>query len=103
MSTGEDHNEEAICWSDTYDNYPATDLKPLYEIMEEKVLDAFAIYLNSGSSWKFKEVKTLSVHFDKNIPLRGSSYKDLPKFIKHKKAVITTLRIQTTSASERAC
>jgi hypothetical protein len=30
----------------------------------------------------------LEVLIDKNVPLRGSSYKDLPKFIKDKKAVI---------------
>jgi hypothetical protein len=44
--------------------------------MKEKVLDAFVGYLKKGSSWRFKEVQSLTVHIDKNIPLRGSSYKD---------------------------
>jgi hypothetical protein len=88
MATGEQQDDKATFWSETHENYPATDLNDLYEIMKEKVLDAFATYLNKGSSWRFKEVKSLTVHIDKNIPLRGSSYKDLPKFVKDKKAVI---------------
>jgi hypothetical protein len=35
-----------------------------------------------------KKVESLTVHIDKNIPLRGSSYKVLPKFLQDKKAVI---------------
>jgi hypothetical protein len=88
MATGEQQDDKATFWSETHENFPATDLNDLYEIMKENVLDAFAIYLNKGSSWRFKEVKSLAVHIDKNIPLRGSSYKDLPKFVKDKKAVI---------------
>jgi hypothetical protein len=42
LGTGEDHDEEAIFWSDAHNNYPATDLIPLYVIRKEKVLDAFA-------------------------------------------------------------
>jgi hypothetical protein len=87
MATGEQQDDEAKFWSETHKNFPATDLNDLYELMKEKVLDAFAAYLNKGSSWRFKKVKSLAVHIDKNIPLRGSSYKDLPKFIKDKKAV----------------
>jgi hypothetical protein len=50
----------------------------------------FAIYLNKGSSsWRFKEVKSLTAHVDMNIPSRSSSYKYLPEFVKDKKAVIT--------------
>jgi hypothetical protein len=80
-------DDQATFWSETHENFPATELNDLYE-MKDKVLDAFANYLNKGSSWRFKEVKSLTVHIDMNIPLRGSSYKDLPKFVKDKKAVI---------------
>jgi hypothetical protein len=88
MATGQKHDEKATFRSETHENFPATDLNNLYKIMKEKALDAFATYLNSGSSWRFKEVESPTVHIDKNISLRGSSYKDLPKFIRDKKAVI---------------
>jgi hypothetical protein len=54
MATGGEQDEEAIFWSETIENFPATDLNDSYEIMKEKVLDAFATYLNSGSIWRFK-------------------------------------------------
>jgi hypothetical protein len=88
MATGEQPEDKATFLSEIHENFPATDLNDLYEILKEKVLDAFATYLNKRSNWKFKEVKSLAVHIDKNIPLRGSRYKDLPKFVKDKKVVI---------------
>jgi hypothetical protein len=88
MATGEQHDDKPTFWSEAHENFPATELNDLYEIMKEKVLYAFASHLNKGSNWRFKEVKSLTVHNDRNIPLRGSSYKDLPKFVKDKKAVI---------------
>jgi hypothetical protein len=67
MAIGEQQDDQATFWCETQENFPATDLNDLYEIMKEKVLDAFANYLNKGSSWRFKEVKSLTVHIDKNI------------------------------------
>jgi hypothetical protein len=88
MATGEQQDDQATFWSETHENFPATDLNDLYEIMKEKVLDAFDNFFNKGSNWRFKEVKSLTVHIDKNIPLRSSSYKDLTKFVRDKEAVI---------------
>jgi hypothetical protein len=88
MATGEQQDDQPTFWSETHENYPATYLNHLYEMMKEKVLDTFATYLNEGNNWRFKKVKSLAIHIDKNILLRGSSYKDLPKFIADKKAVI---------------
>jgi hypothetical protein len=88
MATGEEHEEKEIFWSDVHENYPATDLYNMCNTMKETVLDEFAEYLNNGSSWRFKEVKCLEVYIDKNVSLRGSSYKVLPKFIQDKKVVI---------------
>jgi hypothetical protein len=51
MATGEQHNDKAKFWSETHEIYPATDLNNLYEIMKERVLDAFATYLNNKCSW----------------------------------------------------
>jgi hypothetical protein len=87
MTTGEEHEKKRISWSDVHENYSATDLNNMYNTMKETVLDEFAKYLNNGSSWRFTEVKRLEVYIDKNVPLRGSSYKVLPKFIQDKKAV----------------
>jgi hypothetical protein len=50
MATAEQQDDKATFWSETHENFPATDLNHLYEIMKEKVLDAFATYLNKGSS-----------------------------------------------------
>jgi hypothetical protein len=60
----------------------------MYNTMKDRLLEEFTNYLNEGSNWRFKEVKCLEVLIDKNDPLRGSSYKVLPKFIQNKKAVI---------------
>jgi hypothetical protein len=101
MAAGEQQDDQATFWSETHENFLATGLNNLYEIMKEKVLDAFANYLNKGSSWRFEEVKGLTVHIDKNIQLKDSSYEDLPKFVKDKKAAIT-LRMRTTNFSAGA-
>lgn len=45
-------------------------------------------YINKGSDWRLREVLNLSAFINENQPLRGSSYKDLPKFTKNKKTVI---------------
>jgi hypothetical protein len=89
MATSEEHEEKGIFWSDVHDNYPVTDINNMYITMRETVLDEFAKYLNNGSSWRFKEVHCLEVYIDKNVPLRGRSYKVLPKFVLCKKAVIS--------------
>jgi hypothetical protein len=55
--------------------------------MMDQMLEALASYLNKGSGWRLKEIN-LEVKIYENKPLRGSSYVDLPKFIKDKKAMI---------------
>jgi hypothetical protein len=62
MATGQKQDEEAICWSETYDNFQATDLNDLYEIMKDKVLDAFATFLDKGNSWRFRGQKSNCSH-----------------------------------------
>jgi hypothetical protein len=61
------------------------------------VENEFANYLGKSSGWRLKEVLHLNIKIDVNKPLRGSSYVELPKFIKDKKAVIN---IQNT---DNAC
>jgi hypothetical protein len=88
MATGEEQTKDGVFWSGTFENYPATDLIDLYNTVKDRLLKEFTNYLDEGSNWKFKEVKCLEVLIDKNDPLRGSSYKVLPKFVQNKKAVI---------------
>jgi hypothetical protein len=76
MATGEQQDDKPTFWSETHENFRQLTLTICKKIMKEKVLDAFVGYLKKGSSWRFKEVQSLTVHIDKNIPLRGSSYKD---------------------------
>jgi cell division protein YceG involved in septum cleavage len=88
MGTGEEQTKDGVFWSGTFENDQATDLNDMYNTMKDRLLEELTNYLNEGSNWRFKEVKCLEVLIDKNHPLRGSSYKVLPKFVQNKKAVI---------------
>ena len=56
-----------------------------FETMKQKIIESFA---HGGSGWIFQSIEKLPLNVDKNIPLNGSSYIDLPKEIKTKKAII---------------
>jgi hypothetical protein len=88
MLTGEDETSKAVFRSETSENNPATSVHELYEDMKRQVENEFANYLGKSSGWRLKEVLQLNIKIDVNKPLRGSSYVELPKFIKDKKAVI---------------
>ena len=45
-------------------------------------------YTKDGSEWYLKEIVQLEIHTTEHKPLKGSSYIDLPKWIKDKKAII---------------
>ena len=45
-------------------------------------------YISMGSGWVLHRVAKLVIHTTEYKPLGGSSYVELPKFIKDKKAVI---------------
>jgi hypothetical protein len=42
IATADQQDDKPTFWSETHENFPATDLNDLYEITKEKVLDAFA-------------------------------------------------------------
>jgi hypothetical protein len=44
MTTGEQQDDKPTFWSETHENFPATYLNDLYEIMKEEVLYAFASF-----------------------------------------------------------
>ena len=45
-------------------------------------------YQNNGSGWYFKNIKELQINVVEYFPQKGSSYIDLPVWIKNKKAII---------------
>ena len=51
----------------------------------DKHVDKFT---NNGSGWTLESVMSLSVYIAKYAPLKGSSYIELPKYLKDKKAII---------------
>ena len=66
----------------------STNIPETFEIMKQRMIDLFENFTNEGSGWIFQNIDCLFLNVDKNVPLNGSSYIDLPKEIKAKKAVI---------------
>ena len=66
----------------------STNIPETFEIMKQRRIELFEIFTNEGSGWIFQNIDRLILNVDKNVPLNGSSYIDLPKEIKAKKAVI---------------
>ena len=56
--------------------------------MKENVLEYLAKFQRQGSNWRFHSVLSLDLHTVKYVPLGGSSYIPLPKFLAAKKAII---------------
>ena len=67
----------------------STNIPETFETMKQKIIESFATYTSGGSGWVFQSIENLLLKIDKNIPLNGGSYIDLPAAIKTKKAVIT--------------
>ena len=67
----------------------ATDVNEIYgEMMDEIEEEVQKVEHAVGSGWVFVEVENLTLHTSKWDPLKGSSYIDLPKELKGKKAII---------------
>ena len=56
--------------------------------MKETVLETIAKCQRQGSNWRFHSILSLDLHTVKYVPLGGSSYIPLPKFLAAKKAII---------------
>ena len=56
--------------------------------MKETVLESLAKFQRRGSNWRFYSVLSLNLHTVKSVPLGGSSYIPLPKFLAARKAII---------------
>ena len=74
--------------SETLENFRFNDSEKLLEICFESILAKIESYTKDGSEWYLKEVEQLEIHTTEHNPVKGSSYIDLPKWIKDKKAII---------------
>ena len=56
--------------------------------MKETVLESLGKFQRRESNWRFHSVLSLHLHTVKYVPLGGSTYILLPKFLAAKKAII---------------
>ena len=70
-------------------NLAETDENELYDIMIETIKEKMdKLESAEGTGWRLHGIIKLELHTAKWIPLRGSSYIELPKELKDKKAII---------------
>ena len=74
--------------SETLENLRSSDEKELLERCIESIMAKIEIYSKDGSEWVFKEVEKLEIHTVEFNPTKGSSYINLPDWIKNKKAIV---------------
>ena len=58
------------------------------QIQFEDIKERIERYTNEGSGWVIDHIEKLYINIANYQPLRGSSYIDLPKYLKDKKAII---------------
>jgi len=66
----------------------STNVDELYDVMIKRIKENLSTFNSRGSGWTFKSIVKMGIHIDKYKPLKGSSYIDLPRVIKDKKAII---------------
>ena len=74
--------------SETLLNLRADEAMKLVEDSFRSIEEKIQSFVQDGSAWQFKEVEQLEIHTTEHNPVKGSSYIDLPKWIKDKKAII---------------
>ena len=77
---------KAYFYSKTYKNLESTDPEKLIRKCFGKIIEDIMVYNTNGSGWYFKEVLKLEITTTEFNPTKGSSYIDLPKWIKDKKS-----------------
>ena len=74
--------------SKTYKNYVTSNADEIISKCINKIVNDIEDFTSNGSGWWFKEVLELQVNTIKFNPTKGTSYIDLPSWIKDKKAII---------------
>ena len=88
LKSGEVMAKEAAFHSKTEVNLECTDSNELFSKMKETVLEFLAKFQRQESNWGFHSVLSLDLYTVTFVPLGGSSYISLPKFLTAKKAII---------------
>ena len=74
--------------SETVENLEGTDEREIYDRFIQTIEERIQNFNQRGSNWRFERVLSLDIHFTDFQPLRGSTFLQLPKKIRDKKAVI---------------
>ena len=74
--------------SETLKNLRFSDPEKLLERCFESIMAKIDSFTRDGSEWYLKEIVKLEIHTTEHNPTKGSSYIDLSKWIKDKKAII---------------
>ena len=70
-------------------NHDGTDENELYEIMIDTIKGKIdKLQYSADSGWRLHSIIKLELHTVQWVPLRGSSYIELPKYLKNKNAII---------------
>ena len=80
--------DEAYFRSDGKRVLKSTNIERLINKSVKKITEDLDKYQQNGSGWYFKSVKELQLNVVEYSPHKGSSYIDLPLWIKNKKAII---------------
>ena len=79
-------------YSGEFEIFPGTDFDDVIEKMKKNIFENFEKMETAvGSGWALVKIQNLKLHFAGFKTLKGSSYVDLPDWIKNKKAVINIL------------
>ena len=80
--------DKAYFSSQTFTNLKSHNVEDLVFYAQENILGQMEAYSEKGSNWVFKEVVKFEIHTAEFNPTKGSSYIDLPSWIKNKKAIV---------------
>ena len=85
LKSGEVIAKEAAIHFKSEVNLESADSNELFSKMKETVLESLAKFESQGRNWRFHSVLSLDPHTVKYVPLGGSSYIPLPKFLQQRK------------------
>ena len=80
--------DKAYFNSPTFINLESDNVESLIFYSKESILAQMEAYAEKASNWVFKEVVNFEIHTVEYNPNKGSSYIDLPSWIKNKKAIV---------------
>ena len=86
--SGETVIQKADFHSDFGINLDGTDVKELYDIMVERIIEKIASYQAKETGSSLHSIIQLELHSVRYNPLRGETYIPLPKELANKNAII---------------